>query len=204
MSTVPSIWFHACVVVFGRHVSVWLSSLQASSGGIHPVLKAGLISGSLSLTGDVVAQLLGGLLSNEQQTVYDLERAARMGSFGLFFYGPYQHYWYAALERAFTAKSVQNFATKVFLNQTVLAPVVISGIFAWNLALQKKISEWPEKMKKDFKNTILTGWKFWIPASSINFVMVPLQHQVLYMSCCGVVWTAFLSYSSSIQRGKLA
>ena len=41
------------------------------------------------------------------------------------------------------------------------------------------------------------GWKFWVPAASINFYFVPLQHQVLYMSCCGVLWTAYLSYAST-------
>lgn len=29
-----------------------------------------------------------------QTDTYDFGRGARMGSFGLVFYGPYQHYWY--------------------------------------------------------------------------------------------------------------
>lgn len=33
-------------------------------------------------------------LCTPQVNNYDLPRAARMGSFGFFFYGPYQHYWY--------------------------------------------------------------------------------------------------------------
>ena len=36
-----------------------------------------------------------------------------------------------------------------------------------------------------------------MPAASVNFALVPVQHQVLYMSCCGVVWTAMLSSSSA-------
>ena len=43
------------------------------------------------------------------------------------------------------------------------------------------------------------GWKFWVPAASINFWAVPLQHQVLYMSACSVLWTAYLSYSSNLK-----
>lgn len=164
---------------------------------MNPLLKSALISGSLSLTGDLVAQLLQNM--GKADAGYDVSRASRMGSFGLFLYGPYQHYWYAALDKAFNAKTTKNFAMKVFLNQTCLAPIVISAVFAWTLALQNKIHEFPQKCKRDFTNTLMTGWKFWIPASSINFVFVPLQHQVLYMSCCGVVWTAFLSYSSSKQ-----
>lgn len=36
-----------------------------------------------------------------------------------------------------------------------------------------------------------------MPAASLNFYAVPLQHQVLYMSCCGMLWTAYLSYIST-------
>jgi protein Mpv17 len=44
----------------------------------------------------------------------------------------------------------------------------------------------------------LAGWNFWVPAASLNFYAVPLQHQVLYMSCCGMLWTAYLSYISTV------
>jgi protein Mpv17 len=120
-----------------------------------------------------------------------------MGSFGLFFYGPYQHYWYRTLDRAMPVRSIPNFLAKVSLNQLCLAPIVIAGVFAWNLALQNKIEELPNKVRHHFVPTLLDGWKFWIPAASVNFVAVPLQHQVLYMSLCGVVWTGYLSYSSA-------
>ena len=128
---------------------------------------------------------------------YDPARAARMGTFGLLFYGPYQHYWYRALERAMPVRSVPNFLAKVTLNQLCLAPVVIAAVFAWNLGLQGKVEEWPAKLKRAFVPTLIAGWKFWVPAASVNFLAVPLQHQVLYMSTCGVAWTGYLSYSSA-------
>jgi protein Mpv17 len=126
-----------------------------------------------------------------------------MGSFGLFFYGPYQHYWYQALDASFKARTIRNFVSKVALNQLVLAPVVIAGVFAWSLGFQGQLSAWPDKVNRDFIPTILTGWRFWIPAASVNFVLVPLQHQVLYMSCCGVIWTAILSSSSESKKQTL-
>jgi protein Mpv17 len=164
---------------------------------MNPVLKSGLISGSLSLTGDLIAQLLTNRDNKSGTASYDAARAARMGSFGLFFYGPYQHYWYRTLDRAMPVRSIPNFLAKVSLNQLCLAPIVIAGVFAWNLALQNKIEELPNKVRHHFVPTLLDGWKFWIPAASVNFVAVPLQHQVLYMSLCGVVWTGYLSYSSA-------
>ncbi|GAB4818931.1 hypothetical protein N2152v2_005977 [Parachlorella kessleri] len=121
-----------------------------------------------------------------------------MGTFGLFFYGPYQHYWYRALEGYFPLKTAAHFLTKVTLNQVLLAPVVLVVVFSWNLALQGQAKEIPAKIRRDFVPSLMNGWKFWVPAASINFWVVPLAHQVLYMSCCGVLWTAYLSYSSNV------
>ena len=41
------------------------------------------------------------------------------------------------------------------------------------------------------------GWKFWMPASVVNFWVVPLQYRVLWMSTCGLFWAGYLSYTSN-------
>ena len=73
------------------------------------------------------------------------------------FYGPYQHFWYRALDRAFTARTVGNFAAKVAMNQLCLAPVVISCVFAWNLALQGQAPLLRRKLEQDFVPTLVNG-----------------------------------------------
>lgn len=141
--------------------------------------------------------------------------------------GPYQYFWYGALDRAFPGRTLLNFATKVpclgccvpvkpgmpcrrqfarqhaslkrrsglaashprscphlpcllqvTLNQLALAPLTISVAFGWNLALQQRLGELPGKLRADFVPTMLNGWKFWVPAATINFTAVPLQYQV--------------------------
>jgi protein Mpv17 len=168
----------------------------------NPWLKSGLISGSLSLAGDVLAQLLT-LRGQQQQGSssggYDVARAARMGTFGLLFYGPYQYWWYGLLARTFPGTSIPMFATKVALNQLCLAPITISVVFSWNMALAGQLDQLPDKFRRDFLRTMVNGWRFWVPAATINFKLVPLQYQVLYMSTCGMLWTAYLSYQSAAQ-----
>ena len=128
----------------------------------------------------------------------DAARTARMASFGLAFYGPLQHFWYAFLDQRFPLKThVPHFLAKVGLNQVVLGPVVISSLFAWDLILQGRRAEVPGKVRADLATTAVNGWKFWVPASAVNFYAVPLQYQVLYMSCAGLVWSTYLSYSSN-------
>ncbi|KAK9804449.1 hypothetical protein WJX73_002834 [Symbiochloris irregularis] len=97
---------------------------------LNPLVHAAIVSGSLSVVGDALAQLFSG------QGKLDKARSARMGGFGFCLYGPYQSVWYRALDRVFPLKTTQNFLTKVTLNQLLLAPVVLAGVFTWNLALQ--------------------------------------------------------------------
>ena len=40
-----------------------------------------------------------------------------------------------------------------------------------------------------------------MPAASLNFYAVPLPRQVLWMSVCGVLWTAYLSHASATDVG---
>ncbi|KAL3142914.1 hypothetical protein ABBQ38_003201 [Trebouxia sp. C0009 RCD-2024] len=161
----------------------------------HPVLKAAYTSGSLSLAGDLVAQLYSKQTGSADSLKWN--RSARMGTFGLLFYGPYQHWWYSLLNQRWPLRTSTHFLTKVFLNQVALGPLVTSAVFTWNLLLQNKASEIPQKLRQDLVPTMVNGWKFWVPAASINFWVVPLHSQVLYMSACGVLWTAYLSYSSN-------
>lgn len=118
-----------------------------------------------------------------------------------------------------------NGCLQISLNQLALGPVVTAVVFTWNLVLQNRASEVPDKLRQDFVPTLVNGkpesplantcvpsstqvqsmsvhchaagWKFWVPAASINFWVVPIQSQVLYMSVCGLLWTAYLSYSSN-------
>jgi hypothetical protein len=198
--------------------------------------------------------------SSSSNNSYDACRTLRMAGFGLFFYGPYQYYWYSLLEHLMPARTAANFVCKVAANQLLLAPVTLTVAFAWHLAFSSppsssaspspaaaagpsagskggngssskgggtkaapsspqpaaaaaagaascassllasvgggKLAPLPAKMQADFVPALLTGWKFWVPAASVNFWAVPLRQQVLYMSCCGVLWTAYLSHAS--------
>ncbi|KAI8463438.1 MAG: hypothetical protein J3K34DRAFT_444037 [Monoraphidium minutum] len=168
-------------------------------------LKSGLISGSLSAMGDLLAQLVGAKQAEARggkAPAWDAARTLRMLGFGLLWYGPYQFYWYNLLDWAMPAKTTNNFITKVVLNQVALAPVVLAVVFGWNLALTGAGGDIPGKIKRDLLPSMVNGWKFWIPAASINFYCVPVEKQVLYMSCCGLLWTAYLSYASANAVGK--
>jgi protein Mpv17 len=153
----------------------------------------------MSAAGDLLAQSLERWqLSRENKSPRNLRpmRTTRMLTFGLCFYGPFQHWWYGALSQTFPGKGVRSFLIKVTLNQIVLGPIVLATAFAWNLWLQGRSGALPAKLQCDLLPTLINGWKFWVPAACINFFAIPLRFQVLYMSLCGVIWTAYVSFAS--------
>ena len=134
---------------------------------------------------------------------HDYPRTRRQCAYNFVFYGPLQHFWYQVLAAKFPtpagaslAKNFSPFAMKVFLNQAVLGPVVVSTFFAWSMALQGQMSAYPAKIERDLYPTLQRGWKFWVPAATINFAVVPVGSQVLYMSCCSIVWNYILSQAA--------
>jgi protein Mpv17 len=135
---------------------------------------------------------------------YDLVRTARQMAYNFVFYGPAQHFWYAALAAKFPtaagaslAANLPPFVWKVFLNQAVLGPVVVATFFGWSMTLTGRADEYPAKMRSDAFPALKRGWAFWVPAASVNFALVPLKAQVLYMSCCSIVWNYILSTAAA-------
>ncbi|KAL8031639.1 hypothetical protein ABFX02_13G039100 [Erythranthe guttata] len=124
-------------------------------------------------------------------------RALRMTSYGLLLYGPGSYAWYQYLDHCMPKQNAQNLVTKVVLNQIVLGPTVIGIIFAWNNLWQGKLSELPNKYKNDALPTLLTGFRFWIPVSILNFGLVPLQARVAFMSMSSIFWNFYLSSTMS-------
>lgn len=63
------------------------------------------------------------------------------------------------IETAFSIPSNFSFflSWQVLLNQIVLGPAVIAVVFAWNNLWQGKLSELPEKYRKDAFSTLLYG-----------------------------------------------
>ncbi|CAH9079779.1 unnamed protein product [Cuscuta europaea] len=185
------------------------NSINATGGtGYWFPAKQAIASGSLALTGDTIAQLrhrwvknkdllpqppqlpdVAGVLLSE----HDWLRALRMGSYGFLLYGPATFSWYKFLDHCMPKPSVQNLFMKVLLNQVVLGPCVIAVVFAWNNLWLGKLSELPNKYRRDALPTLFFGFRFWIPVSVLNFWVVPLEARVAFMSMASIFWNFWLS-----------
>ncbi|KAL3632776.1 hypothetical protein CASFOL_025760 [Castilleja foliolosa] len=195
-----------------RDASSASASASAAASSYSFPLKQAATAASLALTGDTIAQLRYNWVRNKDSLTsaedfkdtassllseHDWIRALRMTSYGFLLYGPGSYAWYQCLDHFMPKQNVRNLVTKVLLNQIVLGPTVIAVIFAWNNLWLGKLSELPKKYQKDALPTLLTGFRFWIPVSILNFWVVPLQARVAFMSMGSIFWNFYLSSTMS-------
>ncbi|GJP53921.1 hypothetical protein CLOM_g13042 [Closterium sp. NIES-68] len=170
-------------------------------------LKAAVTASGLALTGDTLAQLVERYqrtraapsrleaAAEKHLWQHDFIRGLRMASYGFLLYGPGCHAWYQWLDRLLPAPTLTNFSLKVLANQVVVGPTVLLVVFAWNMAWMGKARDIPDKYRRDFFPSLVQGYKFWVPATCLNFAVVPLEARVAFMSCCAIFWNFHLSSS---------
>jgi protein Mpv17 len=80
----------------------------------------------------------------------------------------------------------------------VPAPLLLpAAFFAWGCALIDH-SGWPEfkrKMRVDFLPTLTAEVSIWPIVQSVNFSVVPLQHQLLVINVFTIMDAAFMSWA---------
>ena len=122
---------HASAVPDSPHVS-----RRAAAGRVRSVLASSplltkcVTSGVGFAVADVVAQSLSGGFR-------DANRTAANAAFGLALYGPLSSAWYGALDALILPDSPNGaaaVAAKTALDQLLWAPVLVTGLFAWDMA----------------------------------------------------------------------
>ena len=126
---------------------------------------------------------------------------------GFGYFGTALHFWYSKFLPRISAavfsqcsKPVSVFGRMLF-DQLLFAPVLLTGFYPLNQvvmdrdigSLGKGVQVWREKIWE----TLLTNWKIWPIASSINFWLMPVQYQVLFANFVGLFWNMILSYIAS-------
>ena len=109
-------------------------------------------------------------------------------------------------------------ALKTAADQLLWAPVLVSFLFAWDLAWS---SDWstsrtengsaasnkgllPQlqvKLKCDLLSTLIVNWTFWPAFHLVNFTLVPPGDRVLYVNIVQVFYNVFLCWQAAKRGG---
>ena len=126
--------------------------------------------------------------------------------FGLILYGPASRAWYGVLDQYVypeIADSPIAVTAKTALDQLIWAPILITGLFAWDLQCkgENMSEELPGKLNRDLLNTLKVNWTFWPVFHLINFRFVSPADRILYINCVQVLYNVFLVLKAA-DRGE--
>ncbi|KAG7277281.1 hypothetical protein CRUP_036950, partial [Coryphaenoides rupestris] len=137
--------------------------------------------GCLFAGGDLVHQWF------TRKSDMDWRHTRNVATVAFSFHGNFSFFWMRFLERRFPGNSARMVARKLFLDQTMAAPLATTVFY----------TDWRDK----FLNTYKTGLMFWPFMQLVNFALVPLFLRTSFTGCCAFVWAIFLCFSRQIGDG---
>ncbi|KAJ2943677.1 hypothetical protein O0L34_g16790 [Tuta absoluta] len=129
----------------------------------------------------------------------DIVAGARIIAVGSTLYAPILYHWYKFLDRNFAGTAVKSVATKVFLDQFAMTPVLIASFFTLLGILEHKKDIF-EELREKYMKTFVANQMFWIPGQTINFALVPPNFRVVYVALASFIWINVLCF---IKREKI-
>ena len=91
-------------------------------------------------------------------------------------------------------------ASKVLADQILWAPVLISCLFAFDLAFDASETKKPslsKKIENDLLSALKVNWSFWPLFHLFSFRYVSTEDRILYINCVQIAFNVFLVYTSS-------
>jgi hypothetical protein len=150
--------------------------------------------------GDLIAQKF--FVSNKNTNKIDFLRSLKMGTIRALLITPFILKWYKFLAFLFPERSTIKILCRLFIDQLIGSPVVITLTFIGKALFQFEFFSLFQVWCSQFLNAWLAGLRFWPFVHFVNFTFVPIMHQPLFAHIASLYWTAILSFYSS-QTDKL-
>ncbi|XP_073830916.1 mitochondrial inner membrane protein MPV17 [Musca autumnalis] len=159
---------------------------------LRPYVAEGLRAAGIMASGDVLAQTF---VEKKSFKDVDLIRTAKYGSMGMLFVGPILKYWYGLLDRQIRGKQgVSRALKKMVVDQAIMAPslnLVIASLLG--LINNEKPHDIAERLKVQYPDIMKTNYMIWPAVQILNFGLIPLRYQVVFVQTVAVFWNCFVS-----------
>lgn len=155
------------------------------------------ISIGLSSVGDTLEQQYE--ILTDELDVYSAKRTGHMALSGATV-GVVCHYWYKWLDRRIPGRTLGIVMKKVFLDQMICSPIVISTFFVTLGVLENSSrDEMVQEIKDKAWRLYAAEWVVWPPAQIVNFYWLPNRFRVLYDNTISLGYDV---YTSKVKHGK--
>lgn len=155
------------------------------------------ISVSLSSVGDCLEQQYE--LYTKDIEKYSAKRTYHMALSGLTV-GIVCHYWYKFIDGRLPGRSLSIVLKKVFWDQIICSPIVISTFFlTLGILEDTNRDEIVKEIKDKAWRLYMAEWVVWPPAQIFNFYFLPNKYRILYDNTISLGYDV---YTSKVKHGK--
>lgn len=172
-----------------------------------PILTKSITSATIGILGELLGSYLRNRKSNTKPDFWhSARRVAIFGSYGLFFTGPFFHWWYAFLDRLTHTLGSRlglhhtdlRIALKLLIQQLVMTPAFLVFTLGYiHYFLSLSVNKTVREIKNAFAAALFANWKVWTVAQAVNFKLVPLDLRVLFGNVVALWWNIYLSMLST-------
>ncbi|CAF0984333.1 unnamed protein product [Rotaria sordida] len=150
-----------------------------------------LTTGTTMGLGNIISQTI---IENRTLKTIDWPRVTRFAGFGYLFSGPFLRYWYYGLDKYFAGVRLQ--PVKMMIADQVIAAPLLNTVILFYLPLVsgKSMTESKRRFRQDFPTVMKANYLAWPAIQLTNFYFIPLQHRVLFVNMCSLIWSTFLAY----------
>ncbi|XP_050309430.1 protein Mpv17-like [Anthonomus grandis grandis] len=176
-------------------MSKFLKSLQKTYQKLlneRSVLVNSIQTGVLMSTGDLLCQTA---IEKKPWKAVQLRRTLEFSFLGVTLVGPAVSLWFKLLAQQFGHGSeAGTVLKKMACDQLIFAPgflpvfLISVGLLHGDNREQLKL-----KLRKEYGKIIRTNWKIWPTVQLLNFYLMPLRYQVLFVQIVALFWNIYLS-----------
>ncbi|KAJ8973608.1 hypothetical protein NQ317_010045 [Molorchus minor] len=153
-------------------------------------IQTGLIMG----IGDLAAQTV---IENKPLEKVELLRTAQFVALGTGLVGPILTAWYKFLSKTIGDTGKAAVLKKVAADQLIFAPnFIVVFITTLNMLQGKNLENVKKELSSKYKDILITNYKVWPAVQILNFYLVPLHYQVLFVQTVAVFWNAYMSWKT--------
>eukprot|EP00035_Acanthoeca_spectabilis_P020538 m.433431 g.433431 ORF g.433431 m.433431 type:complete len:285 (-) comp17575_c0_seq1:345-1199(-) len=170
-------------------------------GEDHPVLFAGLTTGSRYCIGDAIIQIVQ--LWHDGEGSWDFQRSLLFSAFGLFYASSIGYTVYNRVyPRLFGAgRPVTTALCDIMTNCPFLyfpmfyvaKAFAFTPVTQWSIRTAEVVKSSHHMWRDNLRGDCMAAAMFWFPVNSVNFRFVPLHLRLPFMSVIGCAWAVVLS-----------
>ncbi|XP_026481156.1 protein Mpv17 [Ctenocephalides felis] len=178
-----------------RRVLAAYQAMLAKQPFLTQVAQTSLIMG----VGDFIAQKF---LEKKPFSQYEISRTLGFCFVGATVVAPWLTVWYRTLHRIVKPSKFAPLQ-KMLMDQILMAPnFTFAIVTSLNLVTGKSFHQAIAETKTTYVDIMKANYCLWPFAQLVNFYMMPLNYQVLFVQVVSVGWNSYISYKTQAKHEK--